>query len=113
VLFAGNLEGIHLERDGSLLENHPFFSNRTNVHFVKIIDRHTVQVRIWERGAGATLSCGTGVCAVAVACYLNGKTDREIEVRVPGGILHANYEESGQVYLTGPVAHVFSGEIEV
>lgn len=113
VLFTGNLDAIHLERDGRLLENHPFFPNRTNVHFVHVLDRNSVQVRIWERGAGATLSCGTGVCAVAVACFLNGKTEREIQVRVPGGTLQAKYEESGHVFLTGPVAHIFSGEIQI
>ncbi len=113
VLFAGNLEAIQLERDGRLLENHPYFPNRTNVHFVQVVDRNTVKVRIWERGAGATLSCGTGVCAVAVASFLNGKTERDVQVHVPGGTLHAKYEESGHVFLTGPVAHVFSGEMTI
>ncbi len=113
VLFTGNLDAIHLERDGKLLENHPFFPNRTNVHFVQVIDRSTVKVRIWERGAGATLSCGTGVCAVAVASFLTGKTERLVQVHVPGGVLTAKYEESGHVFLTGPVAKVFDGEIEI
>ena len=98
---------------GPAFERHPFFPNRTNTEFVHVIDRRHVEMRVYERGSGETLACGTGCCAVCVACVLNGRTDRTVEVTVLGGRLLIEWDEkTGHVFMTGPAAEVFEGIVE-
>ncbi len=104
---------IDLPKYGSLMECHDLFPNRTNVEFVRIIDRNNVRMRVWERGTGETFACGTGCCATAVACILNGYTDRDVTVHVLGGDLHILWDEDDHVYMTGPAVNVFDGTVEV
>ena len=96
------------------IENHERFPQRINTEFARVIDRKTVEMRVWERGSGETLACGTGACAVAVASILNGYTEREVEIRLLGGNLQIEWnEEDNHVYMTGPATVVFDGEIEL
>jgi diaminopimelate epimerase len=109
VIFVSDVKAVPLEQWGSAVENHSMFPNRTNVHFVQVVSNERLIQRTWERGAGATLACGTGACAVLVAAYLNGHTGRHATVQLPGGELEIEYEESGTVFMTGPAEFVFDG----
>lgn len=101
-----------LQKVGPLFEHHERFPRRTNVEFVEIIDRAHVKMRVWERGTGETLACGTGACAVAVACVWNGLTDTGVTVELLGGTLEIEWDRTNQlVYMTGPATTVFEGEI--
>ena len=112
VMFVDDVKGMDLEKIGPKFENHPMFPNRTNAEFVKIIDAETVEMRVWERGTGETLACGTGCCATAVACILNGKTGNKVLVKVLGGEILVEWDrESNEIYMTGPGEFVFEGEI--
>ena len=112
VVFMDDVENLQIEKIGPYFENHCRFPNRTNTEFVKVIDRKNVQMRVWERGTGETLACGTGCCATAVACILNGFTEDEITVHVLGGKIKIFWDrESNLVYMTGPAETVFEGEI--
>ena len=114
VVFVDSTEDFPLEQVGPYFENHPCFPNRTNTEFVQVIDRGRVRMRVWERGTGETLACGTGCCATAVACVLNGLTDNAITVEVLGGELRIEWDrENNLVWMTGPATVVFSGEIEI
>ena len=96
---------------GSMLEKHPFFPKRINVHFVQVDNRQEVTMHTWERGSGITLACGTGACAVCVAGVLTGRTDRRILAHLPGGDLELEWRSSDQhVYMTGPAVEVFQGD---
>ena len=100
-----------LETVGPKFENHERFPNRVNTEFVRVLDRHTAEMRVWERGSGETLACGTGACAVAVACALNGLTEDEVTVKLLGGDLQIRWDrEKDTVYMTGPAEVVFDGE---
>lgn len=100
-----------LETVGVKFENHERFPKRVNTEFVNVLDRHTAQMRVWERGSGETLACGTGACAVAVACALNGLTEDEVTVKLLGGDLQIKWDrEKNTVYMTGPAEVVFDGE---
>lgn len=110
VLFVPDAAAIPLSVAGPELEHHPLFPNRTNVHFIQALERKTLLQKTWERGAGATLACGTGACASAVAAFLTGRADRSVEVQLPGGSLFIDYLESGEVLMTGPAETVFEGE---
>ena len=116
VFFVEDAAAVPLETWGSVIETDPLFPRRTNVEFVETRKEGTATVlvtRVWERGAGATLACGTGACAVAVAASLTGRAGRASTVRLPGGDLAIEWRESdGHVYMTGPAAEVFSGEVE-
>ena len=113
VVFIDDVENLQIEKIGPYFENHCRFPNRTNTEFVKVLDRNNVQMRVWERGTGETLACGTGCCATAVACILNGLTDEEVTVHVLGGKIKILWDrESNLVYMTGPAETVFEGEIE-
>ena len=113
VMFVGDTEHFPLEKAGPLFEHHEVFPNRVNAEFVQVIDRHTVKMRVWERGTGETLACGTGACATAVACVLNGKTDDEVTVKLLGGDLIIRFDrENNKVYMTGPAKVVFDGETD-
>ena len=99
---------------GPLFEHHERFPRRVNTEFVKVLDRERVQMRVWERGTGETLACGTGACAVTVASILNGLTEDDITVELLGGTLEIFWDrEENVVYMTGPATTVFEGEIEI
>lgn len=112
VVYIDDVQGLEIEKIGPKFENHERFPQRVNTEFSKVIDRKTVEMRVWERGSGETLACGTGACAVAVSSILNGYTEREVEIRLLGGNLQIEWnEEDGHVYMTGPATVVFDGEI--
>lgn len=115
VIFTKGIDDIELEKIGPLFEHHECFPDQINTEFVEVIDRRTMKMRVWERGSGETISCGTGTCASTVAAVLNGYCDRgeEIEVRVRGGVLYDTYLENGEVLMKGPATEVFRGEINV
>ncbi len=96
---------------GPIIENHRIFPERINVEFVKVVNKSRIEVKVWERGAGKTLACGTGACASLVASFLNGLTEREAEVILPGGNLFIQWGELGHVFMTGPAEYVYEGEI--
>lgn len=101
-----------IEEIGPKFENHPVFPDRVNTEFIRVLDRKTVEMRVWERGSGETLACGTGACAVAVACILNGWTEDEVTVKLLGGPLKILWNrEKNTVFMTGPATVVFDGEI--
>lgn len=107
-------DGLDIEAVGPGLENQPVFPNRANIEFVRIDNRSNVHMRVWERGTGETLACGTGCCATAVACVLNGLTDRKVTVHVLGGDIIVEWnEEDNHVYMTGPATTVYDGDIEI
>lgn len=113
VVFMEDVAGLKIEELGPYFENHERFPRRTNTEFVQVLDKDRVSMRVWERGTGETLACGTGCCATAVACVLNGKTDRKIVVQVLGGELTIEWDEkSNHVFMTGPAEFVFDGETE-
>ena len=91
------------------MESHPLFPNRVNFHIVNVLDRTHVKARHWERGAGMTLSCGTGACAIAVAAQLRGLIDNTVHVEVPGGTLTITWEPGNPVFMEGPAIEVFEG----
>lgn len=111
VIFMDSLEGLPLERLGPRIETHPLFPERTNVHFVEQIGPDTLRMKIWERGAGMTLACGTGACAVLVAAHLTGKTGRKATIHLPGGPLEIEWAGNNHLFMTGPAEEVFTGEI--
>ena len=114
VVFMDEVEGLPLEKMGPLFENHVRFPKRVNTEFVKVLDENTVEMRVWERGTGETLACGTGACATVVACVLNGLTKEQVTVKLLGGNLQIQWDrESNLVYMTGPATTVFEGEIEI
>lgn len=110
VVFMDDVQNLEIEKIGPLFEHHERFPKRVNTEFVKVLDRRTVQMRVWERGSGETLACGTGACAVAVACILNGLTEDEVTVKLLGGDLNIFWDrEKDTVYMTGPAKVVFDG----
>lgn len=110
----GDIRNLDLPAIGPLFEHHRCFPERTNTEFVQVIDRGHVNMRVWERGSGETLACGTGCCATAVACVLNGKTDRTVEVNLLGGVLQIEWDEkTDEIYMTGPAQTVFDGTVEI
>lgn len=115
VIFAKGIDDIELEKIGPLFEHHQCFPDQINTEFVEVVDRRTIKMRVWERGSGETISCGTGTCASTVAAVLNGYCDRgeEIEVQVRGGVLYDTYLENGEVLMRGPATEVFQGEIDM
>jgi diaminopimelate epimerase len=114
VTFVKKVAAVDLALLGPAAEGHPFFPKRANIEFVQIDAPDEVTVRVWERGAGATLACGTGASAVCVAGVLEGRTEREVTVHLPGGDLAIEWSEADDhVYMTGPTAEVFTGEIDL
>lgn len=110
VTYVDDVDTVDIEKIGPLFEKHEAFPKHTNINFAQQMDDRTVKVRTWERGAGATLACGTGSCSVAVASFLNGRTGREVDIQLPLGTLHIEYrEEDGNVYMTGTAAVSFTG----
>lgn len=114
VVYMDDLKGLEIEKIGPKFESHPRFPQRINTEFAHVLDEHTVEMRVWERGSGETLACGTGACAVAVASILNGLTKRSVTVKLLGGDLLIEWkEEDGHVFMTGPAEVVFDGEINL
>ena len=112
IIFMDNVKDLDIEAIGPYFENHTVFPKRTNTEFVEVLDRNTVNMRVWERGSDETLACGTGACATIVACILNDKTENEVTVHLLGGDLKIRWDrEANQVYMTGPATVVFDGEI--
>lgn len=109
VIFMDDVESIDLKALGKPVETHPDFPRKANVEFVQVIDRQTLRMRVWERGAGVTLACGTGSCASVVAAVLTEKTDRQVTVQLDGGNLFIDWREDDHVYKTGPAVEVFRG----
>ncbi|MFV0445396.1 MAG: diaminopimelate epimerase [Planctomycetaceae bacterium] len=110
VTFVDEITDDWVHRIGPLVERHPAFPRRVNVEFIQILSRSEMRMRVWERGSGETLACGTGACASAVAAVLNDLTDRTVLCHLPGGDLTLEWADSGEVFMTGPATEVFSGE---
>ena len=114
ITYIEDVKNLDIEKIGPKFENHPIFPDRVNTEFVKVIDRKTVEMRVWERGSGETLACGTGACATAVACILNGLTEDEVTVKLLGGDLTIFWDrKENLVYMTGSATTVFDGDIEL
>ncbi len=110
VCFVEDVDGFPLREVGPLVEHHPLFPQRINFEIVSVVDRGHLRARVWERGAGETLSCGSGACAIAVAARLHNKTGSPMEIALPGGTLTLKWEPGGEVELSGPAAIVFEGD---
>ena len=114
VVWVEDTASLPLEKIGPVFETHPMFPERVNTEFVQILNKKEVNMRVWERGSGETLACGTGACATAVACILNGKTEEEVVIHLLGGDLKIQYDKkTNHVFMTGPATTVFDGEIAV
>lgn len=115
ITFIGeDVRDFPLEEVGPVFEKHELFPERVNTEFINVIDKDHLRMRVWERGSGETLACGTGACAVAVASYLNGFTGRSVDIELLGGHLEIVYDEkTNHVFMTGPANEVFSGEIDL
>ncbi len=113
VIFTSDVDKIDLAGSGPALERHKAFPNRTNVEFVEALNRNNIKVRVFERGSGATLACGTGACAALVASVLNKKTGRKVSAHLPGGTLKIEWTKSNRVLMTGPAEEVYSGVVNI
>ena len=114
VVYVEDVKGLDIETIGPAFENHERFPNRVNTEFVKVLDRNTVEMRVWEHGSGETMACGTGARAVAVACILNGFTEDKVTVKLLGGDLQIEWDkEADKIYMTGPAEVSFDGEINL
>lgn len=110
VIFVNDVSELDLEKIGPLFEKHELFPRRVNTEFVKVIDKTHVEMRVWERGSGETLACGTGSCATVAACVLNGLTDNSVTVKLLGGELLIEWDrEADLIYMTGPASIVYEG----
>ena len=113
ITIVENVKDFELEKYGKVLEYDIHFPKRSNIEFIELVDKNNIKMRVWERGAGETLACGTGACASAVACNLNGYTDRKVTVELLGGNLEIEWsEKDNHVYMTGPATTVFEGVLE-
>jgi diaminopimelate epimerase len=109
-VFVEDFDAVDWRGLGRAIESHALFPERTNVEFIRVLDRHNIEARVWERGAGETLSSGTGACAAAVASMLGGRTERHVTVSMPGGLLEVLRREDGEILLTGTAEVVYRGE---
>lgn len=113
ITLVENTKEFDIEKYGPILEVDEHFPKRSNIEFIEVIDKNNVKMRVWERGAGETLACGTGACATAVACNINGLTDRKVNIELLGGTLEIEWdEETNHVFMTGPATIVFEGEFK-
>ena len=115
IFFVSDVARVHLTHAGPLLEHHPLFPERANIEAAQVLDKSRIRLRVWERGAGETLACGTGACATAVAACRRGLTGRKVDVMLPGGTLHIEWlgdNDNGHVMMTGPVASSFYSHID-
>ncbi len=114
VIFVEDTRAVELDKIGPLFEHNSLFPKRTNTEFIHVYDRNTIDMRVWERGAGETLACGTGACASVYACIRNGYTEDQVTVRLLGGELNVRYDrEKNTIFMTGPAVTVFDGEINL
>lgn len=113
VIFVRDVDAVPLADWGPRLETHPTFPHRTNVEFVQVMGPRLARMRVWERGSGPTLACGTGACATLVAGVLTGKLEREAIIQLPGGPLAIAWDEADHVWLTGPAEHVYDGRVKL
>ncbi|MCM1125804.1 MAG: diaminopimelate epimerase [Lachnospiraceae bacterium] len=114
VVFVDDVKSLPIEKIGPQFENHVRFPKRVNTEFVKVLDSGTIEMRVWERGTGETLACGTGACASVVACILNGLTGEQVTVKLLGGNLQIWWDrKENRVMMTGPASTVFEGEVEL
>lgn len=115
VTFVKSVKELNLPIIGPSFEHHDMFPERVNTEFVEIVDSNNIKMRVWERGSGETLACGTGACASVVACVLNGycEYDTPVNVELLGGVLQITYQKNGTVIMCGPATHVFDGEIHI
>lgn len=111
VIFVDDVGQIDVAKYGPEIEKHPIFPRKTNVGFVEVVSRNEMKYRVWERGAGLTLACGTGACATMVAAVLNKKTDRKARIHLPGGTLETEWAENNHVLMSGPAQLVFTGDV--
>lgn len=113
VVFVDSLDNYPVAEFGPKMEILPIFPEKINTEFVQVISRREIKLKVWERGAGLTLACGTGACAAVAASVKKGLTDRTVSVNLPGGSLQVQWSESGSIYLSGPASEVFSGTIKL
>ena len=113
ITFVNDVQSISVDEIGPKIENHPLFPEKINVEFIQVLNKQEINFRVWERGVGETLACGTGACAALVAAVLNKKTDREATIHLPGGDLDIQWADDGHVYMTGPAELAFRGEMEI
>jgi diaminopimelate epimerase len=113
IVFVDDVQSIQVDEIGPKIENHPFFPEKTNAEFIQIINNKELNFRVWERGVGETLACGTGACAALVAAVLNKKTDQEATIHLPGGDLDIRWADDKHIYMTGPAELVFKGEMNI
>ncbi len=111
VVWVDDVASLPLEQIGPAFEHAPYFPDRVNTEFVQVLNDHEINMRVWERGSGETLACGTGACPSVAACYLNGRTGTQVMVHLRGGDLAVELGEDGCIYMTGPATTVFEGEI--
>ena len=113
IVFTKDVRRLNIEKYGPIIEVDSHFPNKINVEFIEIIDKHNIKMRVWERGTGETLACGTGACASVVASVLNGYTERNVTVELLGGKLDIEWnKEDNHVYMTGPAKTVFEGQLD-
>jgi len=111
ILFVENFDELQFDLIGPAVEKHPLFPQKTNVEFVRVENPRELTMKVWERGAGPTLACGTGACASVVAAVLGGKTEKKVTVHLPGGDLSIEWASDNQIYMKGPATYVFSGRL--
>ena len=113
ITVVDDVDKINIEKYGPVLENDYHFPNKANIEFAQIIDKTHIKMRVWERGAGETYACGTGACAVCVACSMNGLTEKNVDIQLLGGSLQIEWnEENNHIYMTGPAKTICKGEFE-
>jgi diaminopimelate epimerase len=114
VIFVDDLSAVAIETIGPMVETHPHFPEKTNVEFIEVISESQIKMRVWERGAGVTLACGTGACAAVTAAHLTGRVGRQVRVHLDGGDLDISWDGAGNhIFKTGPAQTVFKGNIEI
>lgn len=113
VIFVPDVMQIPLTEIGPKLEHHPLFPERCNIEFAQIREDGSIRMRVWERGSGITLACGTGSCATAVAASVTGRTGRSSDIEMDGGTLHIEWTADNRILMTGPATTVFDGEITI
>ncbi len=113
VIFVESLTDFPVEHYGAMIEKHQIFPKRANVEFIELLNTSEIKMKVWERGSGETLACGTGACAAAVASHLKKLTGRNVTVHLDGGDLYIQWDVNNRVYMTGPAEEVFRGEIEI
>ena len=113
IIFVDDVQSIPVNEIGPKIENHPLFPEKTNVEFIQVINKKEINFRVWERGVGETLACGTGACAALVASVLNKKSEHQVIIHLTGGDLDIHWADDEHIYMTGPAELVFKGEMEI